>query len=353
MATLVFCGDRGVPALGPSGASAHLRAIARALNRVDSVVVGARARDQRGEHGSLGPIPLMSRAPRSWSWLRGWRERGETWDARRLIEHAVTGRRIDAIWERHSLFVDAGMRLQGQLGVPRVVELNAPLSRERPGVRDRDYAARVERASLLAATRVLAVSSWLARWAVEDVGVPADRVQHLPNGTEVQPGDRDRSRARHALSGQVAVWVGSCKAWHGLHRLPALADALADWTIAVAGDGPVPVPEHPRIRSLGRLEGPDLDDLLAAADVGLATGDPDTMPWVCPLKILDYRAAGLPVVATASGDSALLVDRGEVLTDWSPQSAAAAVRHWAGQSREPAVRTWDQVVSESRSGWAP
>lgn len=346
MRIAVFCGDRGIPARGPSGASAHLRAIARALTRAghDVVLATPRAEDHRGAVAEID-VEVVHAEPRRHRWLGPWRERGELWDARRLAD-ALSGP-IDLVWERHALFCDAGMRLAASRGVPRIVELNAPLSIERPNVRDRVLARRIERETLVSADRVIAVSSWLETWAGE---LGCADVRRVPNGTDVGPGDADRGRDRVGVDGPVAVWVGSCKGWHGLQRLPDLAEALPDWTIAVVGSGPVAVPEHPRIRALGRLEGAALDDVLAASSVGLCTNDPEVMPWVCPLKILDYRAAGLPVVSTAAGDSRTLVDRGAALESWSAREAAEAVQTWAARDRISRVRSWDQVASEALAG---
>lgn len=303
-----------------------------------------RSIDHRGavDGGTGLPEDCVHLEPRSWRWLGPWRERGETWDARALVRRVP--KPIDRVWERHALFVDAGMRLARERGIPRVVELNAPLSLERTGVRRKRYAARVEAESLRSADRVLAVSRWLVDWAVE-LGCEPDRVVHCPNGTDVGAGDRERGRLALGVDGPVAVWVGSCKPWHGLERLVPLAEAHPQWTVVVAGTGPTPVPAHPRIRAVGRVVGAALDDLLAAADVGLSTTDPAVMPWVCPLKIVDYRAAGLPVLATPAGDSAELVaGHGQVTLDWSERGLLGRV---AACGRSVARRSWADVVAEA------
>ena len=105
------------------------------------------------------------------------------------------------------------------------------------------------------------------------------------------------------------------------------------------------MPTHPRIRPIGRLEGPALNDLLAAADVGLCTNAPDRMPWVCPLKILDYRAAGLPVISTAAGCAERL--GATVVHPWQPAVVAEHVRTAARQPRLVEHRSWDDVVAQS------
>ena len=106
----------------------------------------------------------------------------------------------------------------------------------------------MERANLRQADRVIAVSEWLADWATRQ-GVPPSRVRHVPNGTSLtQPGRRDATRRCLGLSGLVIGFVGTHKPWHGLGGLPAVLEAVPEATALVIGDGPVPVPDHPRLR---------------------------------------------------------------------------------------------------------
>src|SRR5690606_19623460 len=125
---LVVCADPGVPLYGPSGASAHLRGVVRALaDRGHEVRVAAlRLADRRGAVRERLDVPVVTRAPRRWGWLpRRLRERGEWLDARRLLRAALAdGWRPDLVWDRHRLFSELP-----DLGVPHLLELNAPLSR--------------------------------------------------------------------------------------------------------------------------------------------------------------------------------------------------------------------------------
>ena len=346
----------GIPLLGPSGASAHLRGIARALQAVGDVTVAVpRLHDHRGAVDDALDLPVVTAPPRRWGVVpRRWRERGEVWDARRLVARAVAAHGVpDLVWERHGLFSDAGLRLAARHGVPRVVELNAPLTLERArfeDLRDAVLAEVLEKASLRGADRVVAVSDWLAGWAVAAAGCAPERVVHVPNGVEDRgPGDRSATRARLGLTGLVVGFLGTLKPWHGVERLPGILRALPDATALVVGDGPVPVPDHPRIVAVGRVAPPALPDHLAAMDVGLAPYATDTPPWFCPLKVLEYSAAGLPVVAGDAGDCRTLLagSAGEVLGTDDPFAWADAIRRQAQAPRTPRLRTWHDVVAEA------
>jgi glycosyltransferase involved in cell wall biosynthesis len=323
--------------------------MARAWLRTGAEVRVATPRwsDSRGSWDQELECKVVTLEPRNWRWLGRWRERGETWGARKLARAVTSDWVPDLIWERHSLFVDAGQRLANRLHIPRVVELNAPLSIERPNVRATHRAVRLERSSLVAAQSVVAVSAWLAKWAV-DLGCAPDRVKHLPNGTDIEPGDRTAGRARWNLEGLVIGFVGSCRPWHRLDVLPAILADLPSATALVVGDGPAPPPPHPRIRHVGRVKPAELPDLLAAMDVGLAPASNQQRPWICPLKLLDYRAAGIPVVASDVGDAAaLLGPHDTVLPGLDPATWAQAIRQAVSAPRQSSVRSWDQVLAAS------
>jgi alpha-maltose-1-phosphate synthase len=343
MDALLFSADPGIPLDGPSGASAHLRGIGRALGRAGhgvTVAVPCRS-DHRGAVEDPLDARVIAVAPMGLRRLPGsWRERGEWLDGRRLARAAGVH---ELVWERFSGFGDA----RGTAPL-RIVEVNAPVARERAAARrlyDPRFAASRERAILKSADRVIAVSRWLVDWLVAEVGVPADRVRHVPNGVEARVGDRDATRRRLGLDGPVLGFVGSMKPWHGVERLPAILDALPGFTALVAGDGPIAVPRHPRLRALGRVPPRGLADVVAAMDVGLAPYAADAPPWFCPLKVLEYRAQGVPVVAADVGECRSLGASIVADDDW-----CSAIEAALGHPRVPWVRSWDDVVVEALAG---
>ncbi len=353
---LVVSADPGIPLYGPSGSSAHLRGMIRSFAGAGHEVVVAvpRLADARGASGDdVVPARVVTHTPRRWGIVpRRWRERGEGWDADRLVARALAEVHPELIYERHALWCVAGAAAQRRLGVPRIVELNAPLARERAqlgGLRDVAGAEARERASLRAATRVNAVSAWLARWAVEEAGCDPSRVAHVPNGvTWLGPGQRDATRQRLGLTGLVVGFVGSMKAWHGVDRIPAFLDHLPGATALVVGDGPIRLPEHPRLRAVGRVPPREVGDYVAAMDVALAPYRSDAPPWFCPLKLLEYRAQGVPIVAADVGDCAALAGpEGVALTTDDPAAWAAEITAAAARPRRPFVRSWDDVLAEA------
>ncbi len=367
---VVCCGAPGVPAAGPSGASAHLRAVADALGA--RALVTPRHHDRRGvAETDPGTSRFHVTGVPGWpSWLGRWRDQVEILAGRRVAD-AVVALAPDLVWERHALYADVGLRVHAATGTPWILEVNAPPAMERArweDLRDPAHAAAWERDVVSAAPRVIAVSRWLADWAVS-LGAPD--VRWVPNGARTRPGDRARARAALGIPDDVVVlgYLGSARTWHGVDRVASLLDALPDARALVVGEAVVP---HPRAHHVGVVRETAVPDLVAAMDVGLAPYTDDAPPWLCPLKILHYRAQGVPVLATNVGDVGLLLAReapqrigangtrdrrreaapegpppGRVLPRWSLPDAVDAVRTLAGSGPTRWVRSWHDVIAEA------
>ncbi|MFT5682020.1 MAG: glycosyltransferase involved in cell wall biosynthesis [Myxococcota bacterium] len=341
----------GIPVQGPSGASAHARGIVRALRRDHEVrLLAAKITDRRGTFGE----PTRARAvgvPGWPSWLKTYRDLTEVIAARRIsrriIEQAHAGWRPDLIIERHSLFSDAGWRVHDRLGVPWVLEVNAPLWEERRRfevLRRPGWALRWQQEVLQAAPCIVAVSRWLVDWLQDDMG--CDNVHWLPNGVDLRLGDRVAGRARLGVAPgeKVIGFVGSMKPWHGLDRLVGVAKATGARLALVGRLAPGMIAPQGALVT-GHLEPDALADTVAALDVGLAPYPADAPPWFCPLKILDYRAQGTPVVATDVGECRALVgDAGSVVPADDDAALTREVARWLSRPRPaPAARTWQEV----------
>ncbi len=341
----------GIPVQGPSGSSAHARGLVRALRRQHDVrLLAAKIHDRRGSFGE----PTRARAvgvPGWPSWLRTYRDLTEVIAARRIsrrvIEQAHAGWVPDLIIERHSLFSDAGWRIHDRLAVPWVLEVNAPLWEERrrfEQLRRPAWALDWQREVLQAAPCIVAVSRWLVDWLRSDIG--CDNAHWLPNGVDLRLGSRAAGRALLGVAEDVPVigFVGSMKPWHGLDRLAGVA-AAAGARLALVGRLAKGMTAPEGALLTGHLDPDALADAVAALDVGLAPYPADAPPWFCPLKILDYRAQGTPVVATDVGECAVLVgDAGSVVPAEDDDALIDAVRHWLAQPRPaPAARTWGEV----------
>jgi len=236
-------------------------------------------------------------------------------------------------------------------GDTEILEVNAPCVQEWANsghIHHLAPALALEKQALHRADRVIAVSAYLAQWAA-DCGVPPDRIRHVPNGVNPQPlFSHEEARKDHDWPGLVLGFVGSLKSWHGLQHLALWLDHLPEALLVIAGDGPHPPPAHPRIRRLGTISSIDLPRVVAGFDVALAPYPLDAPPWFCPLKLLDYRAQGVPVVATAHPEIVSIVrENGVLLNSERAEDWADAVRTASHLPRVRSLRTWDQVITEA------
>ncbi|HET9985616.1 MAG TPA: glycosyltransferase [Longimicrobiales bacterium] len=191
----------------------------------------------------------------------------------------------------------------------------------------------------------LLVNAACARRRAEALGVPAERVHVLPNVIDLDEFDRRAAEPAPALPARLRprardavriVAVGRLVAAKRLDRLLAVVAAARreepGLHLVVAGDGP----ERVRLEAEAERLGLDAESvaflggqraipaLLRTGDLLLHTADHEGVPNV----LLEAMAAGLPVVTTAAGDSATLVDEGRtgyVLPVPAPDGEAAVV----------------------------
>ena len=122
------------------------------------------------------------------------------------------------------------------------------------------------------------------------------------------------------------VFLGHPKPWHGADRLPRLLADLAaagttlrqpSWVEATGADAVMERARELRIEQQITVTGPlppqDASAQLCRDAIGLAPYHRQEPFYFCPLKIVDYLAAGLPVVSTAKAIS----PRSSAMPVWS------------------------------------
>jgi glycosyltransferase involved in cell wall biosynthesis len=225
----------------------------------------------------------------------------------------------DAIYERYSLFGGAGIEAAMKLGIPHVLEVNAPLRAEARRFRTLPHprvAVNIERTVFRDTNRILAVSQALRRW-LEEEGVEPERIEVVPNAIAADHIGQRRPREDDEF---VLGFCGSLKAWHGIDvLLEAFAIAFASepaCRLEVVGSGPL---EHlldsaslpaDTARVLGALPHADALERLRCWDVGVAPYLPLEDFYFSPLKVVEYMAVGLCPVASDLGDLPALLDGG-------------------------------------------
>jgi glycosyltransferase involved in cell wall biosynthesis len=190
----------------------------------------------------------------------------------------------------------------------------------------------------------------LLRQRAIKLGVPPETILHLPNGSDV---DKlypiPQTKARRALGWPEDVpvigYIGAifqrdavlmAQAFDQIRQVEPKARLLLIGYCNVAVEKLVATPDA--VRRTGRIGYSEINRYLAACDVcWLPLRDSDANRGRYPLKINDYMAVGRPVVATAVGDVADLVRRGEfgLLASDRPDDLAHQVLTLL---RDPALR---------------
>jgi glycosyltransferase involved in cell wall biosynthesis len=132
---------------------------------------------------------------------------------------------------------------------------------------------------------------------------------HLPNGVDLQTfvaaGPTARPSEYADVGGPIAIYVGAMDEWFDFALMDQLTGALPDVTFVLIGPLELArrrLADRPNLRLLGVRPYAELPAYLRHATVGLipfdVAGHPDLVSGIHPLKLYEYLASGLPVVAT-------------------------------------------------------
>jgi sugar transferase (PEP-CTERM/EpsH1 system associated) len=254
--------------------------------------------------------------------------------------------RPDVVHTRNWTCIDAvlGARLAG---VPVVI--HGEHGREAGDPEGRNaLRRRVRRLLAPLVTEFVAVSQDLARWLVEDVGVPAAKVTQIYNGVDTEafsPADKEAARRTLGIR-DGAVVIGTVGRLDPVKDHRGLLEAFGRTArhpqaqLVVVGDGPCRAELEQVGRRLG-LDGrvlmlgerQDVARILRALDVfalpSLGEGISNAL--------LEAMASGLPVIATRVGGNPELVDDGVTGTLVSPRSAEALAAAFDRYLSDPAL----------------
>ena len=369
-----ICCDPGIPVFGTKGASVHIQEVVRELRSIGHEVALYAVRSGRHVPDDLTDLELHLEAVADVEPAA--REQAQAHAAERIVSRVIADG-ADLVYERYSLFSTALADITAATGVPGILEVNAPLideQRRHRSLVDASGAAQVLRRQVAAARATVCVSDPVADWVrrrtadLSDTGTDADdvanRIHTVPNGVSVrriQPQPEDPSRV-------VVTFVGTLKPWHGVADLiTSAALARESWSLRIIGDGP----EMDSLRAQAERLGVEVDfrgavapqDIpahLAGSAIGVAPY-PDLgrgeQQYFSPMKVLEYLAAGLAVVASDVGQVPQLLEDGSgrhgvLVAPSDPTALAAALDDLAAcPDRRARMGRGGRLLAEERHSW--
>jgi glycosyltransferase involved in cell wall biosynthesis len=365
---LLYCAiDQRVP--GTKGGSVHVQAVADGLARLGHEVHVLTGRGAGAF--PAGPAHWHALAPPFGSPRLRLATAGRVLGAARSLQP-------DVIIERYFNFGGEGMWAARRTGALGVLEVNAPVvdhqgSPKRlvdrallvePMRRWREWQCRA--ADVIVSPSRAILPPWLSADRIVEIEWGADTDRFRPGAAGAVPFERRPGDV-------VAVFAGAFRAWHGAIRLVEAVERLrargvGSVAAVFAGDGP----ELPAVRDaagrvggvtvLGPIAHDRMPALLAAADIGVAPFDvgrhaPLALGFYwSPLKVFEYMASGLPVVAPAIDGMRRILDDGReglLYDEADPDGLARALEHLLDASvrrrlgaaaRERAVRDYSWAV---------
>jgi glycosyltransferase involved in cell wall biosynthesis len=366
------CADPGVPVFGHKGCSIHVQEVIRAL-RQHGVAVELFATNLHGERPAdladliVHALPVL---PKGDPAIREQAAIAANISLFRALNHAGP---FDALYERYSLWSYAGMRYAQSFRIPGLLEVNAPLIVEQSTHRTlvhQQVAETIASRVFGAASTLFAVSEAVEAY-LQPFCASHQSICVLPNGVDpqrFQPAAPPRPERPFTIG-----FVGSLKPWHGLPTLITAFDLLyrrmPEARLMIIGDGP----ERPILEA--NVEGRELQDsviftgsvppgqipqMLHQLDVAVAPYAHGDQAYFSPLKVFEYMACGLPVVAGAVGQlktiiqhqqNGLLYPPGDaaMLSEWLWRLAnqPSLVAQLGAQARATilAKHTWESVTA--------
>ena len=369
-----ICADPGVPVFGQKGCSIHVQEMLRAFQKQGIQIDLFATRLGGNPPADLETIPVhqLPSLPKGNVSIREQKALAANDDLRVALEQKAP---FDLVYERYSLWSYAGMEYAHFKKIPGILEVNAPLIKEQATYRSlvdwykaEQVAARVFNSSTL----LCAVSKEVAVY-LEPYLISQSSIYVVPNG--VNPDRFPEALTPSCPSNPKTFtvgFVGSLKPWHGL---PILVEAFAllhqeiqNTRLLIVGDGTEREDLVANLSARGLAEAshltgavpPDaVPGLLASMDVAVAPYPLQSKFYFSPLKVYEYMAADVPVVASDIGQLGELIQDGvngilfppgdalalaEKLKDlyWQPQLRGSLGR--AGRTMVMQKYTWDAIV---------
>ena len=213
------------------------------------------------------------------------------------------------IYERYNLYQPAGIWASKLFNIPLILEVNAPLVEERSrysGLSLVKFAKWIENYTWKNATHTLPVTNVLADH-LRNAGVKENNITVIHNGVNQSFIDEMLAKPINNNKKEIVIgFTGFIHPWHGMDKA---IDAIAKYKalplkLICVGDGNI-LPElkaqanaleiSDKIEFAGLVTRDKVLNYVEQFDIAL---QPDVTAYASPLKMFEYMAAGIPVIAS-------------------------------------------------------
>lgn len=246
------------------------------------------------------------------------------------------------------------MERGAELGIPRLLEVNAPLIEEQAAHRGLGHRAEAEQVAARAfagATALLAVSEEVAAYLNRQAGARG-RVHVVPNAVNPARFPPDLAPVLPSGPGGFTVgFLGTLKPWHGVETLVLAFETIARNTpgsrLLLVGDGPQRESLEAIIRDrrlgesvlfAGAVAPVDVPAWLKSMDVAVAPYPHLDTFYFSPLKIFEYMAAGCAIVASRVGQITGILEDGATAILYPPGGISSLAEALDSLRRDPVRR---------------
>lgn len=352
MRILYISADYGIPILGNKGGSVHVREMAKVFHQLGHEVftITPRMDGDESNHfcGNLIEIQIPGYEREILQKLKD-NGRGDRMEqalfkeirsilSNRLIFDQIQALKrahtIDLVYERFSLWNYSGVEAAKSIGVPHVLEVNAPLSIEQEKYRMlhlKSLANGIEDVLFEKTDAIIAVSKGVKEY-IKRRGIRASKIKVIPNSVDPDlfcpVTDRIEQSLKEKLNipaGRCVIgFLGSLKKWHGVEvMIDAMRQLLSlalDVHLLVVGDGPLrswiedamrKERLHTRITMAGEIPYSDVPDYIRVMDIPIAPYLDIPEFYFSPIKIYEYMSTGKPPVTSRIGQIPEVVQEGK------------------------------------------
>ncbi len=322
-----ICADPGIPVPGSKGASIHVASVCRALGQLG---LGGEIFTVRPEAEMLEGCPVRRiEIP-----ARRKRKSVEDRETRLFLASLNTSiapsEHPDFVYERYTLWHAGGLAHARDLDVPFILEVNSPLPEEAKkfrGLANEPLAEGLAQLLLRDADGIVCVSEEVARW-VERLRGHDGGVWVIPNGVDDElfsPNGRTRPVGLPGAEIPLIAFAGSFRPWHGIDDMLVAFKLLCDQSrsaphLLCVGDGPLRGEFEEkaarwglseRVHVTGFVPHQEVPGWLKGADLAIAPYPHLENFYFSPLKLYEFLALGLPIVATDVGQIRDVIPNGE------------------------------------------